>query len=381
MTHSKRRGLTVPRSTVSAPDGLLIVDKPAGVTSHDVVAAIRRLAATRKVGHAGTLDPMATGVLVIGIGKATRLLTHIVGADKAYSATVALGASTDTDDADGQITARAGQPALINDEFTARVDSEIGKLRGNIMQVPTTVSALKIDGQRAHERHRAGEKVEIPARPVTISRLERTGPITPEIARFDDEDVPVSSFGLDVECSSGTYVRAIARDLGQALGTGGFLTSLRRTRVGKWTLEDAVTIDQLVAHVEAENARANADARAEKGVQIGGRAQSEEASDAAANENGDASVGDSQGTSATDPQAAPIPVIPLTRACTQQFASLALEYEEAEALRYGNVTRLRPRTPDGEITACLWNEDVRALVRRKGDRYEPVVVFATGPLD
>jgi tRNA pseudouridine55 synthase len=369
-----KRGLDVPRSSVTAPDGLLIVDKPAGVTSHDVVAAVRRLAATRKVGHAGTLDPMATGVLVIGIGKATRLLTHIVGADKAYSATVQLGITTDTDDSEGVVISARGSHALENkasgvdvnavsklvnvasedvspilDDLTASADdatagatdvnvvleAELDKLRGEIMQVPTTVSAIKIDGERAHARHRAGEKVEIPARPVTISRLECTSEIKSEIVRIDGEDVAVSSFDLDVECSSGTYVRAIARDLGGALGTGGILTRLRRTRVGKWTLQDAQTIDQLIAHVESQPAES--------------------------------------------PE--PIPVIPLTRACTEQFASLDLEYEEAEAMRHGNVTKLRPRTPDGEIAACLWNGNVRALVKRAGDKYEPVVVFATGPLD
>lgn len=326
-----RRGLDVPRSCVTAQDGLLVVDKPAGVTSHDVVAAIRRLAATRKVGHAGTLDPMATGVLVIGIGRATRLLTHITGADKAYCATIQLGVATDTDDAEGIVTSSDGCGGLENE----KLEAELEKLRGDIMQVPTSVSAIKVDGQRAHALHRAGQKVEIPARPVTISRLERVSPIRFDSQKIGDEDAAVANFEVEVECSSGTYVRAIARDLGEALGCGGHLTALRRTRVGEWNIEDAHTIDQLVKHV---NSQPKVDAE-------------------------------------------PIPVIPLTEACVQQFASFEMERDEAEALRHGNVVRLRPRTPDGEIAACLWQGKVRALVKRQGEKYKPVLVFATEALD
>jgi tRNA pseudouridine55 synthase len=213
-------------------DGLVIVDKPAGRTSHDVVGALRRIAHTRKVGHAGTLDPMATGVLVLGVGKATRLLHHLVLADKGYTATVRLGAATTTDDAEGEVVAAASAAHLAEE----RVTVAMAALTGAIQQVPSSVSAIKIDGQRAYRRVREGEAVELAARPVRVSAFEaiafrRTGD-------FVDVDV-------QVECSSGTYVRALARDLGAALDVGGHLTALRRTRVGAFTLDDARTLDQL----------------------------------------------------------------------------------------------------------------------------------------
>jgi len=213
--------------------GLVIVDKPAGWTSHDVVARMRRLAHTRKVGHAGTLDPMATGVLVLGIEKATRLLHHLVLADKAYTATVRLGQATVTDDAEGDVVASASAEAVAEDAVRAAMLP----LTGEIAQRPSAVSAIKVGGQRAYKRVREGEAVELAARPVTVSRFEPLRFARPSAELLDVE--------VTVECSSGTYVRALARDLGAALGVGGHLTALRRTRVGPFTLDTARTLDEL----------------------------------------------------------------------------------------------------------------------------------------
>jgi tRNA pseudouridine55 synthase len=219
---------------VSSPvgSGLVVVDKAAGMTSHDVVAKVRRLAGTRKVGHAGTLDPMATGVLLLGVNRATRLLGHLMLTEKSYDATVRLGASTSTDDAEGELGERRSTELLTEDD----VRSAAGAFVGDIEQVPSAVSAIKIDGERAYKRVRAGEDVVIPARPVTVHELLVTD------VRRDGAWLDVD---LSVRCSSGTYIRAIARDLGEALGVGGHLTALRRTAVGPFRLDDARTLDQL----------------------------------------------------------------------------------------------------------------------------------------
>lgn len=215
--------------------GILLVDKPEGMTSHDVVARTRRLAATRKVGHAGTLDPMATGLLVIGVNGATRLLHHLVGLDKEYLATIRLGWGTSTDDAEGEPypAADAASVAAVTD---AAIADGVAALRGAIDQVPSSVSAIKVDGRRAYDRVRQGETVELAARRVTVSA-------------FDVLDVRRGDGAIDldvrVECSSGTYIRALARDLGAALGVGGHLTALRRTRVGRFDVADASTLDDL----------------------------------------------------------------------------------------------------------------------------------------
>jgi len=219
-------------------DGLVIVDKPAGWTSHDVVGRMRRLAHTRRVGHAGTLDPMATGVLVLGVDKATRLLHHLVLADKAYTATIRLGESTVTDDAEGELLAAASAAGLTDDD----VRRAMRALTGAIAQVPSAVSAIKIDGQRAYQRVRDGEAVELPVRPVTVSRFEALSSVRPAQTLLDVDVV--------VDCSSGTYVRALARDLGAALGVGGHLTALRRTRVGPFTIEQARTLHALAELVD-----------------------------------------------------------------------------------------------------------------------------------
>ncbi|BDE58927.1 tRNA pseudouridine(55) synthase TruB [Prescottella equi] len=216
--------------------GLLIVDKEAGMTSHDVVSRCRKLLNTRKVGHAGTLDPMATGVLILGVERATKLLGLLALTTKSYSATIRLGQATTTDDAEGEVLTTVDASAVTDEQIAA----EIAKLTGDIQQVPASVSAIKVDGQRAHALIRAGEEVTLAARPVTVSRFD-------VLAR---RDVPGDSGGfvdldVDVDCSSGTYIRALARDLGAALGVGGHLTALRRTSVGPFTLEHARTLEQL----------------------------------------------------------------------------------------------------------------------------------------
>ncbi|GAA4122962.1 tRNA pseudouridine(55) synthase TruB [Nocardioides fonticola] len=211
--------------------GLVVVDKAGGMTSHDVVARVRRLAGTRKVGHAGTLDPMATGVLVLGVDRATRLLGHLMLTDKAYDAVVRLGESTTTDDAEGETLAVAPPDALaaltedaVREAFAAFV--------GDIEQVPTAVSAIKVDGKRAYQRVRDGEDVQLAARPVTVHALEVHEVALPEVR-------------ISVRCSSGTYIRAIARDVGARLGVGGHLTALRRTAVGPYGLDVAATLEDL----------------------------------------------------------------------------------------------------------------------------------------
>jgi tRNA pseudouridine55 synthase len=210
--------------------GILLVDKPGGITSHDVVGRARRALGTRKVGHAGTLDPMATGLLILGVGTATRLLTHLVGLGKTYTATIRLGEATNTDDADGEVTARADASGVAADAIAAGIRS----LTGEIDQIPSAVSAIKVDGRRAYARVRAGEEVELAARRVTISRFEAVAERR-EGARIDLDVV--------VDCSSGTYIRALARDLGAALGVGGHLTALRRTAIGPFRVGGAVAVD------------------------------------------------------------------------------------------------------------------------------------------
>jgi tRNA pseudouridine55 synthase len=215
-----------------APDGIVVVDKPAGWTSHDVVARMRRLAHTRKVGHAGTLDPMATGVLLIGVGKATRLLGHLALTEKVYDGTIRLGVTTNTDDAEGEPLATVNAAAVTDDQIA----HAIAPLTGLIKQVPPQVSAIKVDGQRAYKRARAGEDVALLARPVTVHEFS--------IAAIRRHEATVD-LDVRVRCSSGTYIRSLARDLGAALGVGGHLAALRRTAVGAFDLSQARTLDEL----------------------------------------------------------------------------------------------------------------------------------------
>ncbi len=232
---ARRARIPSPSTLPDVPDGLLVVDKPSGWTSHDVVARIRRLASTKRVGHAGTLDPMATGVLLVGVGRATRLLGHLALRDKAYDATIRLGQSTITDDSEGDLLSEASAAHLDHGDIRSAVE----RLTGVLDQVPARVSAVKVAGTRSYLRVRAGEDVELPARRVTVTHFDVTD------VRLPTSPAGVVDVDVSVECSSGTYVRALARDLGAALGVGGHLTLLRRTRVGPYELDQAHTLDEL----------------------------------------------------------------------------------------------------------------------------------------
>jgi tRNA pseudouridine55 synthase len=218
-----------------ATPGLVLIDKPTSWTSHDVVAKVRKAVGTKKVGHAGTLDPLATGLLVLGIESGTKLLTFLVGADKTYEATIRLGQQTISDDSESEVISSANpdETAKLSDEDIAR---EIAKLTGVIMQTPSSVSAIKVAGKRAYDLVRAGEEVELKAREVKIYSFEMLS--VTRVSGFLDVQVRV-------ECSSGTYIRALARDLGNLLGVGGHITALRRTKVGHFDVSDANSIEEL----------------------------------------------------------------------------------------------------------------------------------------
>ena len=251
----------------TAANGILLVDKAEGWTSHDVVAKARRALGTRKVGHAGTLDPMATGVLLVGVNRATRLLGHLAGHDKTYEATIALGASTVSDDAEGELVEWRGAAGV----GEAEVRAVLGEFTGVISQVPSAVSAIKVDGRRAYDRVRAGQAVELDPRPVLVSVFDI-------VERRVDAEHGTTDLDVEVTCSSGTYVRALARDLGAALGVGGHLTALRRLRVGGFEIAEARTLEELAGALSvmdlSESARAafpvvSVDAAAAAAVRFG----------------------------------------------------------------------------------------------------------------
>lgn len=349
--------------------GLLVIDKPAGITSHDVVSRVRRLAKTRKVGHGGTLDPMATGVLVVGVGKATKLLTWVSGHSKEYVATIRFGIATNTDDAEGVPTRVRGCASLSGEDL----ERAFAPLRGDIMQVPTTVSAIKVGGKRAYALARAGEDVALAARPVRVFRLDVLAPprlaeaTVAEANEANEADeagagerphtpcpVRVADVDVAVECSSGTYVRALARDAGEALGVGAHLIALRRTRVGDFPLEGALTLDELAA-ATAEASTAQSD----------------------------------------EPV---LPLIPLGHAARAMFPSLQLSGAEAGAFLHGQAPRRSPdelerwrlgdgaeaaspregtasRGDDTPIAALDPGGNVLGLVRIDGERLRTVLVF------
>jgi tRNA pseudouridine55 synthase len=291
------------RGVRPAPGGLVIVDKPAGLTSHDVVARIRRIAGTRKVGHAGTLDPMATGVLVVGVEKATKILGYLTLTEKEYRATIRLGQSTTTDDAEGEIVSSAPRPVEL-----AEIQAAIKPLTGEIQQVPPQVSAIKVNGQRAYKLTRAGAAPELAARPVTVYSF--TVDDVRQVDGFTDVDATI-------RCSSGTYIRSLARDLGASLGTGGHLTALRRTQVGPYSVDQAHSLEFL----------------AEQYV-----------------------------------------VLPLEQAAAQAFERRDLSDTEAKLLAHGG--RLTPRGVPGLAAAFAPDGALVALVEEDHSRTRPVVVFA-----
>ncbi|GAA1195000.1 tRNA pseudouridine55 synthase [Kitasatospora gansuensis] len=294
----------------TGPDGLVIVDKPEGLTSHGVVAKLRWLAGTRKVGHAGTLDPMATGVLVIGIERATRLLGHLMLTAKTYEATIRLGQNTVTDDREGDVTSSADASGV---ERSA-IDAGIAELTGAIMQVPSKVSAIKIDGKRSYARVREGEDFEIAARPTTIHSFV----VHEQRAAVAEDGTPVIDLDVTVECSSGTYIRALARDLGAGLGVGGHLTALRRTKVGPYGLESARTLEQLEEKLE---------------------------------------------------------VLPIAEAAAAAFPRWDVDAEQARLLAHGMKLKAPGMDVDGPI--AVFDPDGRflALIEEKGGHAKPVAVF------
>lgn len=285
--------------------GLVFIDKPQGWTSHDIVAKLRGIAGTRRVGHAGTLDPMATGLLVIGIEAGTKLLTFLVGANKTYEARIRLGANTITDDAEGDITSTADASELT----MADIEHALENLRGEIMQIPSSVSAIKVDGERAYAKVRGGDEVKLAARPVTIHKFEVTS--DPEVvAEFID-------FNAVIECSSGTYIRALARDLGAALGVGGHLTALRRTKVGQYSVEAA----QAMGTLTRENLR----------------------------------------------------LTPLAEAAVSNFEKIELTEQDEIDLRHGKKII---GSISAEIAAAVAGDKLVAMLETAGDKLKSVVVFA-----
>ncbi len=228
------------KNKLTSLSGLLLIDKSADWTSHDVVAKVRGIAKTKKVGHAGTLDPMATGLLVLGLNSATKLLTFLVGEDKTYVTTIRLGASTLTDDRESEYLT-IGDSSQVSQLNLLQIQTEVSRLTGQIMQVPSSVSAIKVNGERAYAKVRGGDEVKLAARPITVSRFDILG--EPRLVQHDGHQfVDIDAI---IECSSGTYIRALARDLGAALGVGGHLTALRRTRIGAYNVTDALSVEQL----------------------------------------------------------------------------------------------------------------------------------------
>jgi tRNA pseudouridine55 synthase len=284
--------------------GLVVVDKPAGMTSHDVVGRCRRIFGTRRVGHAGTLDPMATGVLVIGIDRATKILGLVTETSKSYVATIRLGQSTSTEDAEGDITQQVSAHAVTDDA----IESAITALRGDIAQVPSAVSAIKVDGQRAYRLAREGRTVELAARPVRIDRFEMLA------VRRHDHLVDVD---VEVDCSSGTYIRALARDVGATLAVGGHLTALRRTRVGRFDIGQARSLDDLTER--------------------------------------------------------PALSLTLDEACLLLFAHRELTDEEADSVANGRA--LKPAGVDGVYAAHTADGRVMALLRDEAGRTKSIVVI------
>jgi tRNA pseudouridine55 synthase len=289
--------------------GLVIVDKPAGVTSHDVVGRCRRIFGTRKVGHAGTLDPMATGVLVVGIERATKILGLLIATDKSYAATIRLGQTTSTEDAEGEILHTVSADGVTD----TQIEQAVAALRGEIAQIPSAVSAIKVGGKRAYQLAREGEAVELAPRSVRIDRCDVLA-----VRRHDG----LVDMDVEVDCSSGTYIRALARDVGAVVGVGGHLTALRRTRVGRFGLDQARTLDDL-----AEQPRLS---------------------------------------------------YSLDEACLQSFPRRDLTADEAEDTRHGRP--LKPAGIEGVYAATAPDGQVIALLKDEVERAKSVVVLRPATL-
>jgi tRNA pseudouridine55 synthase len=297
--------------------GLVLIDKPSGWTSHDVVARLRKLAGTRRVGHAGTLDPMATGLLLIGVNSATKLLTFLVGENKTYEATIRLGASTITDDKESEFTEIANRDA-VTALTQDRLELALNTLRGPIEQVPSSVSAIKVDGERAYAKVRSGDEVKLKARPITIHRFEVIG----EPRLVVDGENTFLDFDAVIDCSSGTYVRALARDLGSALGVGGHLTALRRTKIGSYLIEQAQNLDGLTAEA--------------------------------------------------------LSVLPIEQAATQQFKVRELSDQEVIDLRHGKRLKVVSETETEPTAAIAADGSLVAMLTKSGNAVKSLVVFAPG---
>ena len=295
--------------------GLVLIDKPSGWTSHDVVARLRKLAGTRRVGHAGTLDPMATGLLLIGVNSATKLLTFLVGENKTYEATIRLGAATITDDKESEFTTVAA-PDEVRALTVVRLEDALTALRGPIEQVPSSVSAIKVDGERAYAKVRSGDEVKLKARPVAIDRFDVIG----EPRLVTEGDNTFFDFEAIIDCSSGTYIRALARDLGTALGVGGHLTALRRTKIGSYSISQAQELEGL--------------------------------------------TGES------------LQVLPIEQAATQQFKVRSLSDQDVIDLRHGKRLRAIDETESAPTAAIDTDGNLIAMLTKSGNAAKSLVVFA-----
>ena len=295
--------------------GLVLIDKPSGWTSHDVVARLRKLAGTRRVGHAGTLDPMATGLLLIGVNSATKLLTFLVGENKTYEATIRLGAATITDDKESEFTTVAA-PDEVRALTVVRLEDALTALRGPIEQVPSSVSAIKVDGERAYAKVRSGDEVKLKARPVAIDRFDVIG----EPRLVTEGDNTFFDFEAIIDCSSGTYIRALARALGTALGVGGHLTALRRTKIGSYSISQAQELEGL--------------------------------------------TGES------------LQVLPIEQAATQQFKVRSLSDQDVIDLRHGKRLRAIDETESAPTAAIDTDGNLIAMLTKSGNAAKSLVVFA-----
>ncbi|OCA95837.1 tRNA pseudouridine(55) synthase TruB [Actinobaculum suis] len=397
-----------------AGNGVLVVNKPAGVTSHDVVAAIRRLAGTRKVGHAGTLDPLATGVLVIGVGSATRLLPYIAGTEKEYRAGFRFGIGTDTEDSTGQVLRAPGYTPAPGSSAEAEIRRALETQIGQIWQVPSAFSAKKINGQRAYAAARAGQEVELAPAQIEISALTVCGPARPGTAAVEVpapaegavpqiREVPVVDIDVDVVCSAGTYVRALARDAGRAAGTEAHMTSLERRRVGGFTLAEARTIEQLAAEVTASAVSASADttssrteetethATGEAETHATGKTETKNTGETETGNTGETETGNTEkaethatgktetknaGKQDTDSLANPrgtLRLMPPAQAASRALPVVTVTAAQVAALRHGQAIQIQEcATP---VALVDETNNLVAIGVRRGDLIGPKVVF------